>query len=273
MHIAAINPIIEWGGIMSQFKTLVFFVGVTILMVSQPTMASEITLPSSSNNLGSSSESSAEQYEEQVTCALKASGAKSEKQLERVKYVAKSLGTVFSQMSPELKANFIRHMLAQGSAETDNLRLLEEEKSKYASSKSKHKGRGLIQTTHPDNYAKLAGCEKVLNQKPHPSRITHEDIAKAPKLEGSDVVRKPERVVNEKDERGKNLIALGALCYFLDTKERHPKFAAALEGTSDKDINDVGVALNKGPGKLGKAKEPLHPEKRRKAFKDMKECF
>ena len=223
---------------------------------------------------GEEADNKAEVIKKKIKCSFEeASGTKSGEQGERQEYMSEHLAKVFSQLYPEIEQKEMQHIVAQGMAETDAARLVKEEQSKYASSRSEFKGRGLCQTTHKDNYAKLAGCEKVIKKYPFPSQIPLAEFSKPQKDTGSDIVSDPEKVSREDDERSKMLAAIGCICYFMEQRERHPSLKDYLKRDDDKAVREVGVTLNKGPGKLDTGAKPLGEEKRKKMFDKAGRCF
>ena len=217
-----------------------------------------------------------DELEKKIYCAFEKNGMSHgpTKQAERAKYVSKHLAELFVRMAdPQWREPATQHLLAQVVAETGNLKHLTELASEHKSSQMLYKGRGTMQTTHKDNYARLAGCAREIESTPPPSRITWDDISEASPLYSSHLVSNPDAAMSEASDKGKFYNVMSSACFFIDTAVRHPKFAKSLNCRSDNCIDEIGVGVNKGPGKLGQGDKPLSAEARRKAFRKMDQCF
>ncbi len=213
--------------------------------------------------------------ERQLLCAMRKSGINEgpTNQWSRARYVAKHLSDVLPRLIPPWSNTAITHLLSQSLHETGLLNLLTEQASRYASSRSEFKGRGIIQLTHRANYSLFAGCEQAINSAGDSGPIQRERLASAPAISSSDIVRSPNSAFNESSENGQRRNTLTAICWMVRTQERHEAFANALECRTDHCINEVGVAINKGPGRLGTGSTPLGAENRRDLFRKIESCF
>lgn len=191
----------------------------------------------------------------------------------RAEYSSDKLAEVLSRMTPEWQDIATQHMVAQALVETGNLKFMQELKSEHASSTSAYPGCGLIMTTHKSNYAKLAGCADVIAANPPPEKIPVSAIARAPYDYSSDLVEKSCRAMNESTERGRDLVALGLVCYMVDNSERHGALETALKSSHPSCVHEVGVAVNQGPGNLGLNRRAYSADERLKAFNDIQSCF
>lgn len=209
----------------------------------------------------------------QILCSFEKNGmgVDSPEQRDRAQYAAKYLSEVLVRIDPQWQDLATQHILAQAIAETGNLRAVQELPSKYSSSRSPYRGRGLVQITHKSNYAKLAGCAKTIRDNPPPEIVTREQIARSPALFQSELVLNPENAMSESTESGKELNALSLVCYMVDTAERHPDFEEALRCREISCVNNVGCGVNRGPGALPCT--PLNSSGRIEAFKKIQDCF
>ncbi len=194
-------------------------------------------------------------------------------QRKRAEYLSRHLSEIFSRLEPDWTTLELQHSLAQAVAETGNLRHVTEQPSKYRSSRSKYKGRGLIQTTHKANYAQLAGCAQTISNNPIPQSISREALARAPRLMSSELVRNPDQAMSERTQGGQFLNAASLVCYMVNTSERHNRLKKAMSCANPPCVREVGVAVNRGPGALGKGRKPLGDAERVRAFCRMNSCF
>lgn len=213
--------------------------------------------------------------ERKIMCAMREAGIKEgpTNQWSRAQYIARHLSDVIPRLVPPWSDTAVTHLLAQSLSETGLLAALTEQQSEYASSQSEFKGRGIIQLTHRDNYTLFAGCERAINNAGATGQIQREQLAGAPAISSSDIVRNPTSAFSESSEQGQRRNALTAICWMVRTQERHDAFAQALECRSDHCINEVGVAINKGPGTLGTNSLPLNAPERRNLFREIESCF
>lgn len=219
--------------------------------------------------------SNADSLREKILCAFEKNGIQRGPSNEwaRATYAADHLSDILSRMDPRWQDIATRHMIAQAVAETGGLRWLSELKSRFASSWSKFKGRGLMMTTHKSNYAKLAGCADTLSNYPSPQTIAQESIARSPALYQSPLVVAPDKIMSESTQEGQRLQAISLICYMVDTAERHPRFEAALKCAEPRCVREVGVGVNQGPGNLGKGRVPHGDKARIEAFRKAGSCF
>lgn len=219
--------------------------------------------------------SDARELHDKILCAFQANGIKQgpTNAWSRAVYAADHLSAVLSRMDPEWHDIATQHMLAQAVAETGKLHWISELKSRFASSWDFFKGRGFMMTTHKTNYAKLAGCADRIENNPPPQLITREEIARAPMLYNSRLVRNPGGTMSEATEEGRQLNSLSLVCYMIDNAERHPRLEAALKSADVSCIREVGVAVNRGPGDLGEGAKPYADRERIEAFQNMQKCF
>jgi hypothetical protein len=224
---------------------------------------------------GSQQNQTAEALEEQILCTLSVGQPQGPtRQRTRAEFVAKHIATMLSRMTePEWTPLAIRHMMAQVRQETNVLNLLEEQRSSYASSRMEFRGRGALQTTFRENYARLAGCVQTVQNATPPRQITWDQVAEAPPLNESDLVRNPRRAMDENTEQGRINLALSAPCYIVNTAVRHERFAQALTCDSRQCVNEIGVGINRGPGRLGQGVLPLHSDRRWREFQNIEQCF
>lgn len=217
----------------------------------------------------------AEKLEKKIMCAfetLDTATKENSKERARAIYMARHLSKLFVRIHPKWGDSVVRHMIAQSVIETDYLRAVSEYKSKYASSRKKHKGRGGCQTTHRENYAKLAACsQKVIETDPAILRLF--DVASQPPRPNAKLVTDPVGTMSESTELGQFYNAMSCPCYFIDTAMKHQKFANALQCEEERCVKEVGVGVNRGPGKLGKGLKPLKHRDRYKVFKEIGHCF
>lgn len=194
-------------------------------------------------------------------------------QRKRAEYLSRQLSEIFSRLEPDWTTLELQHSLAQAVAETGNLRHVIEQRSKHKSSRSKYKGRGLIQTTHKANYAQLAGCAQTISNNPIPQSISREALARSPRLFKSNLVRNPDQAMSERTQSGQFLNAASLVCYMVNTSERHSRLKKAMSCANPPCVREVGVAVNRGPGALGKGRKPLGDAERVRAFCRMNSCF
>lgn len=225
---------------------------------------------------GYNEKTQAKKLEKQIMCAFEEFGIAKmgpTVQRQRAMYMAEHLSNLFVRLvEPAWQELATQHLLAQMLSETGSLKHVTELKSSYASSWKRYKGRGGCQTTHLANYAKLAGCTDTILGSSQ-SRISWDKISAAPGKYRSSLVLSPVRAMDEQTEMGRLYNAMSCPCYFIDTAVRHPKFMNALRCAEQSCIDEVGVALNRGPGKLGQGRLPLNYEERRDAFKKISPCF
>jgi len=218
---------------------------------------------------------SVEKLRSQIMCAFEQNGlpAGPTNQRARANYSANHLSQVMAQIQPPLSSVMIHNMLAQVVTETGNLRNVVEQRSRYASSRSRYRGRGLIQMTHRENYARFAGCAQAIRNSPPPATITRETLARAPALTSSPLVQNPDAAMSESTLEGQQLNAWSLICYMIPTAERHTPFENALNCANPPCVRDVGVGVNRGPGALGRGHSPLGDQHRLDAFRKMSQCF
>lgn len=255
-------------------KILIIFL--TVPLIAEARNEQTLFRRGGGNFAGRSLASEETRVAEQIMCGFKANGieeAVSNKQFIRAAYVSRYLSEVAVRIQPRWTDTEMAHLVAQAVAETGNLGAIVEGRSEYASSKSMHKGRGIIQLTHRANYAKFAGCIDSIDRNPSPGVLVRGALAAAPRIHNSKIVRNPTAAFSERSEEGKRLNALASICWLIDNSERHPKLKKNMQCSSDYCINQVGCGVNRGPGSVGKCSGPLNAKGRRDAFKRVKKCF
>ncbi len=257
-----------------QFKSVSLVIFSLCFLSSLP-VSSETTQPNSGPRNTFAPNNSVAKLKAQIMCAFEQNGlpAGPTNQRARANYSANHLSQVMAQIQPPLSSVMIHNMLAQVVAETGNLRNLVEQRSSYASSQSRFRGRGLIQMTHRENYARFAGCAEAIRNSPPPAQITRETLARAPALTNSPLVQNPESAMSESTLEGQQLNAWSLICYMIPTAERHTRFENALNCANPPCVREVGVGVNHGPGALGRGRTPLGDRHRLDAFRKMSQCF
>jgi hypothetical protein len=251
----------------------ILFLIQTIMFIYSFTWAD--TTQSNSISYDSMASSYTDELNNKIHCAFEKNGLAPmpSKQAARAEHVAKYLSSVLTQIDPQWRDLATQHILAQTIAETSNLKNLSEQASEHDSSKSLYHGRGLIQITHKENYAKFAGCAKTIRNNPPPAKLSRETIAGSPALYDSQIVRNPDQAMSEKTAEGQELNTLSLVCFMVETAERHKALEKALQCSEINCIREVGVAVNHGPGDLGKGLKPLGDQARISAFNKMNSCF
>jgi hypothetical protein len=216
-----------------------------------------------------------ERLRQQILCAFEKNDLPTgpTRQRQRAEFVSRHLSDIFSRMEPQWTPLELQHSLAQAVAETGNLKDLVEQPSEYDSSQSRYRGRGIIQTTHRSNYARLAGCAQEIQNNPIPRSISRQAIAQARPINNSELVRNPDQAMSETTEQGQFLNAASLVCYMVDTSERHRRMRDAMNCPNPPCVREVGVAVNHGPGALGRGRTPLGDSHRMRAFCRMNSCF
>lgn len=216
----------------------------------------------------------AQELEEAIKCSYEAGVDQTPLQKDRTQWVSEILAQAITQMNPEVSDTCVRHMIAQSKTETGSLGdLTEIPNDKHASSTSAYPGQGTIQTTGVDNYAKLASCVDIFQNKPFPNEVKMKEVSDADKDMTSTEVQDKAFAFMETKPEGKLRNALSALCFFMDTMERHQRFKDACEKTDEASVDLIGVGINHGPGDIGKEPLALDYDSRRTNFKKIESCY
>lgn len=245
--------------------TILFF---EVLCLAQDSTEGEMKLESPESS-GIASATGGE-FAQEFTCALGKVGSAGP--AERGQYFARVLGDFFGKMSKPPSPTWRRHLAAQMLAETGNLKDIVEKTSQYASSKLQHKGRGGIQITHAGNYAAFGGFMAAYKRSGG-SSVDLKQLVAAPANQSAIEVQSPDSAFDEKTPLGQERNVLAGVWYFANTATKHPKFAEALEKSDESSVREVGVAVNKGPGKLGSGTVPLADKERKDRFDKIGECY
>ena len=257
-----------------------FFLAIILLSLPFQLFAQETTTSRGRGGWGFSplqtKKNQTDKLRERILCAFEKNKLPKDtksNQRKRADYLSRHLSEIFSRLEPDWTTLELQHSLAQAVAETGNLRDVVELPSKHKSSRSKYKGRGLIQTTHKTNYAQLAGCAQTMKNNPLPQSISREALARSPRLMNSNLVRNPDQAMSERTQEGQFLNAASLVCYMVNTSERHKRLKKAMSCANPPCVREVGVAVNRGPGALGKGRKPLGDAHRIRAFCRMNSCF